>query len=284
MSALHKVATEEVLDVQPSASIVAISPDAAKRWLAQNTKNRPLKKTKLPEFIRDMKAGRWQLTGEAIKFDAAGNLLDGQNRLTAIIESGVTVPMFVIRGLPSEAQEVMDSGAPRSAADALALHDYAGSKNLATAANAYAAWTSGFFKHAMWQSSPKFTHSEVVRIIRGNPGLVDASRITAPLRGDLPLGHGAVAAACYRFSQIDPDDTVEFFARVHDLRTQGKGDPINALLKRTADARELRQRIWTSTSLFLLVRSWNAFRKGERLEKFQLGSNARGWVRIPEPR
>jgi hypothetical protein len=206
--ALHKVATEEVLDVRPSASIVNVSPDAAKRWLAQNTKNRPLKKTKLPEFVRDMKAGRWQLTGEAIKFDAAGNLLDGQNRLTAIVESGVTVPMFVIRGLAPEAQEVMDSGTPRSAADALSLHDYTGSKNLATAANAYAAWTSGFFKHAMVQSSPKFTHSEVVRIIGENPGLVDASRMTSPLRGDLPLGHGAIAAACYRFSQIDPDDTV----------------------------------------------------------------------------
>lgn len=46
-----------------------------------------------------MKTGRWVLNGETICFDSNGVLRDGHHRLLAIIESGVTIEVLVVRGV-----------------------------------------------------------------------------------------------------------------------------------------------------------------------------------------
>lgn len=269
---------------KPSASLIYVTPEMAERWLAKNIRNRPLKGQKIEQFARDMAAGRWEITGEAVKFSTEGALLDGQNRLRAVVISQTTVPMFVVRGVAPSAQEVMDSGTPRSAADALGLRQYSNTKSLAAAASCFVGWKTGFYKNAMHQSTVTLTNSEVLEVIEQNPDLVDSTRYANIFRRSLPLPVGALATAHYELSRIAPDDLAEFFARVTDLRTVGKGDPVYALVKRTSEIRERRERIWTSTALFFIFRAWNAARSGEELYKFQLGSPLRGWVAIPEPK
>jgi predicted nucleic acid-binding Zn ribbon protein len=86
-NALHNV-TE--IGQRPAASIVYVTPEMAERWLGHNKVNRNLRNRRVDQFARDMRSGRWQLTGEAIKFGKSGNLIDGQHRLWAVIESGCT--------------------------------------------------------------------------------------------------------------------------------------------------------------------------------------------------
>ena len=71
--------------------------------------------------------------------------------------------------------------------------------------------------------------------------------------------------------------------RIVDLRTFGKGDPIATLVRRVQAMHQDRSRRYPSTSLYLLFRAWNAYRAGEMLQKFQLGSEGR-WASIPEPK
>lgn len=285
-NALHGDGADEVgLDQsKPSASVVYVTPEMAERWLGKNVHNRRLKTAKIQEFARDMAAGRWQITGEAVKFDTRGNLLDGQNRLHAVIASGSTVPMFVVRGLAPDSQEVMDTGSPRSRADALHLRDYPNSHDLAAAINVWYGWTSGFYKSAVHQSNVKLTNSEVLVIAEAHPGLSTAASRSGSIYRSLKLPRGAIATALYTLEQIDADDANEFFGRIVDLKTDGKGDPINTLLKRVGETRDVKTRIWVSTAIYFLFRSWNACRSRERLEKFQLGSPMRGYVSIPEPK
>lgn len=68
-----------------------------------------------------MEAGRWRLNGETVKFSATGHLYDGQHRLNAVVQSGTTVPMVVIRGLGDDVMPTVDAGAKRSYSDALKL-------------------------------------------------------------------------------------------------------------------------------------------------------------------
>jgi hypothetical protein len=42
------------------AELVTITPEMAEQWLGKNTKNRPLKKTKIEQYARDIAAGRWR--------------------------------------------------------------------------------------------------------------------------------------------------------------------------------------------------------------------------------
>jgi hypothetical protein len=93
---------------QPTVEIVEVSPELAESWLSKNPNNRNLRRSVVDGYARDMSAERWALNGETVKFAADGHLFDGQHRLNAIIVSGATVPMVVVRGLsPTSCQPSM---------------------------------------------------------------------------------------------------------------------------------------------------------------------------------
>ena len=92
-----------------------INPKIAADYLKRNTKNyRKLSRPVVNRYADDMKAGRWELNGEAIVFDENGFLKNGQHRLAAIVLSGVTVEMTVIRGVDEEV-EAYDLNSVRTA-------------------------------------------------------------------------------------------------------------------------------------------------------------------------
>lgn len=85
----------------PTGSVILVTPDLANEWLLHNDNN-PRKKISAPHvkaYAADMKSGKWSMNCEPIVFDANGNLKNGQHRLMAVIQSGVSVPMFVIKGI-----------------------------------------------------------------------------------------------------------------------------------------------------------------------------------------
>ena len=57
------------MGLRPYNVVMEIGPDMAARWLDGNTHNRPVKQTLVDRFVRDMQAGRWQLTHQGIAFD-----------------------------------------------------------------------------------------------------------------------------------------------------------------------------------------------------------------------
>ena len=91
---------------------MTITPAMAQEWAGLNTRNRPVRYTKVAQFARDMTAGKWMLNGETIKIASDGTILDGQHRLYACIQAEVPFETVVIRGLPMEAQDTIDTGAP----------------------------------------------------------------------------------------------------------------------------------------------------------------------------
>lgn len=92
------------------ASVQIITPAIARMWLDTTLKNRTLRQSRVKQYAADMKAGRWKLNGESIKFDSTGHLLNGQHRLHAVIEADVTVEMLVVYNVDPSAQTTMDSG------------------------------------------------------------------------------------------------------------------------------------------------------------------------------
>lgn len=228
---------------KPTASIVTVTPDMAEHWLTLNVKNRPKKPKNIERFARDMSNGDWQITGEAIKFDTDGHLSDGQNRLTAVVLSGATVDMFVVRGLAPEAQEVMDSGALRSASDSLTLRGVANAKDVAPVVTNLMAWESDFYNHCMTQSSPTYTKTEIYKYLEDHPDIPEIVQWVKRVQRQLPLPIGSLGGCAYRFSLIDADDATDFYERIHQLHTSGKGDPIYTLIKRASDDRTIKRRL-----------------------------------------
>lgn len=93
---------------------VLITKDVAEEYLRKNTGNfRTLNASRVRRYQMDMESGRWGFSGDPIRFDTNGILIDGQHRLHAIVKSNVSVMMVVITGLEPESAMTIDKGQPR---------------------------------------------------------------------------------------------------------------------------------------------------------------------------
>lgn len=118
---IHKAV--DVLDIgnlgeQANARKIAVTPDIAAEWLANQAPNRPLSQCHFNKMIADLEAGTWYYNGETIKFNKLGQLFDGQHRLEAIVRSGVTTFMMVAYDLDDT---LVDYNRTRSASDILTI-------------------------------------------------------------------------------------------------------------------------------------------------------------------
>jgi hypothetical protein len=96
-----------------------VTPEMAMKWLEGEAHNRALRSSVVERYARDMKAGKWQLTHEAIAFDFNKVLIDGQHRLWAVIESKVPIRFMVARDVRPETRAVINSGLARTDVDHL---------------------------------------------------------------------------------------------------------------------------------------------------------------------
>lgn len=99
--------------------VVDVTPAMAQEWLEGNTLNRPMKPLLLTDITNAMLNGKFPLIHQSVALTADGRVLDGQHRLTGVVQSGKTVPMNVTFNADPATFDVIDAGAKRSVADAV---------------------------------------------------------------------------------------------------------------------------------------------------------------------
>lgn len=127
-----------------TASVETITPAMAAILLQTVGLNRKIRRGTVVRYIKDMKAGKWILNGETIIISSDGILLNGYHRCTAVLESGVSIEVVVVRGVDKDAYKSMDSGTNRTPADTLKAYgvtSYASEK--ANAVSSYLALING---------------------------------------------------------------------------------------------------------------------------------------------
>lgn len=243
-------------------NVETVTPARAEQFLAKNVNNRPIRPRMVAAYARDLLSGRWQETGDAIKFAEDGTLLDGQHRLTAVVRTGVPVRLLIVRGLPRESQRVMDTGLKRQAADQVHIEGAAHGSVVASVARVALTIAHG----SDMAGARAITNAEVMEWIDNNPDVHPAAAAANTLKGrasDFPPS--VIAYTWMIFSRISPGECVEFWQSVADNATDGRGDPRNALIGRFAAKRRQRERISTTTMVGMVIRSWNAWRGGEHV-------------------
>lgn len=95
-------------DMRVNAELV--TPEMATRWLQGMAPNRKLKRSQVDELKASMLGGQWVQNGDTIKFGKDGRLIDGQARLTALVEAEMTLPLFCAFNVANVA---IDSFLPR---------------------------------------------------------------------------------------------------------------------------------------------------------------------------
>lgn len=266
-------------DSEPKVSVVSVTPEMAQRWLKRNDNNRNLRALTVTQYARDMVNGRWQVTGESIKFNAAGVLLDGQHRLAAIVKAGVTIQLVVMRGIPDAAKRVMDTGRARTASDALTMKGERHSVILAAAARI----AIGMEAEDPDPGKYAVTHAEVGDFVENNPGLRYASEFASQVARRTDCPPAVVAYTFWRFAQTaDVYTAANFWTAAADKVGLAAGDPVIALTNRFAEARRNRETLPKRVLLSLIYRAWNARREHKTMRFIRVNSPAGGLVPIPE--
>jgi len=251
-----------------TTEVVTVDPDAATELLELNSHNRPLKPTVVERFARDMREGRWLLTGDALKISRTNVLLDGQHRLAAIVKSGVPVQMLVVRGIDDEAQIAMDTGIKRSHADALTLRGETQTAALASTARLSMLYLEGrLFSESRY---PYVSAGELVEFIEKNPDVRDAARFgqTFSRRSDLPPSVGGTAYLL--FTRIDVDAGEDFFERLAARVDLPPGSPVLALDSRLRQIRRSKTHVEQRHVLRLVLKAWNYERDGKLAKSLYL--------------
>jgi hypothetical protein len=99
----------------------------AEKYLAKNIKNRPLRESHVNDLVQAILRGNWKPGSDCIVFDRAGNMLNGQHRLTAVIQAnqikpGISIECMVRRNASSEEAFALDQGYVRKASDIINMH------------------------------------------------------------------------------------------------------------------------------------------------------------------
>jgi len=115
------------------AKIEKVSPSLARKWLdkSESINQRGVRKARVEKLTHAILSGQWQVTHQGIALSPDGEVLDGQHRLLAIIASGETVEVMVMRDVPGEVFHSIDTGASRSPADSLKIAGYSDTNVLA---------------------------------------------------------------------------------------------------------------------------------------------------------
>lgn len=225
--------------------ILDVTPEIAERWLnATNNHNRPLRNRVVAKFAQAMKMGEWKLTAEPIAFshpfiDSEGKqrgetLLNGQHRLWAIMDSGVTCPMTVWWGCEPDEFEVIDQGAMRTFGDVLAttrseLRDHPMVAGICTA---FAIFGLGFVNR---QDAPhiQLRHSHLKDMLRSlEPEIVAVVGYKKRLTKFAPR---PVMSALLLSQIVNPAMTELIVSQLKDAAGFAERDPIRALHMRIVE-------------------------------------------------
>lgn len=109
------------------AEFMDVTPSLAQEWLNTSngnprwTNGKLVNKEAVRRIKHDIEAGNWHTAGDPIQFREDGTLFNGHHRLTAVVESGITVNMLVVFDVPVEAEIHVDDNQRRSLPQRLSM-------------------------------------------------------------------------------------------------------------------------------------------------------------------
>jgi hypothetical protein len=259
----------------PTAGIMRITPDIAAAMLESNTLNRSLRRYHVDALAADMAAGRWHVSPDAIAFDTAGRLVNGQHRLSAIVKSGQAVDMLVMRNVAPGSYVVTDDGLKRTLGDQLRHLGHVNVNALAAVVALVSNWeVNGYPTQGGTSLDRAITKQMLIDRFLADPDGFSAATATGCRIGhNVGLSNSWWGTAMYVWTNVDSEDAA-CWAEMLVSSTGPDGAPLAsqhpAVVLRDAIYRDIVQNRATlkhnrTMAIAYMVKAWNAFRAGEQI-------------------
>ncbi len=262
-----------------SVSYELVSPQTADNWLKLNTRNRMLDERLVKSLVKKMKKNHWMFNGDTIrfseKFKQEGGvnqevLMDGQNRLNSIVQSGIPQYCLVVRGLNAEAFATMDDGRKRSASDILSIAKISEPRKKAGIAKTAILLQGGYYGSTKGGGDRSVTpgNLEILDFVRENDEKLDDAILHAnDVKTHFPyLNFKILSSMFHVFSKHGKQEARDFYSELSagkKAKTAVVRLFCSELIKN--DARE--HKLPYNTILAYFIKTWNAYKEGDKLEK-----------------
>lgn len=270
-----------------------VDAEDAAAFLKNNDGNREMSRTTILQYAKDMIAGRWSLTAEAIQVMSSMRLLNGQHRMAAVIEAdktkpGIKIPFLIAFDVPEDSFTKIDQGRKRTGGAMLALQGFKNASNVSSAVRLFLLYSRYNNEHH-WNNHNIPTQSEVMEYIDSNIDLVRESNFEGyskflPARLPIRASNMMALKMIVDLHSAHADKFEEFTTGVALGANLTPGDPRLVLRERSADRIKLTQ--WgyngNQSELGVLLKAWNAFVEGRSVTSRYL-SFTRNELPLPKP-
>jgi hypothetical protein len=269
--------------------IVWVTPAMAQAWLVHNTRNRNKKPRAISAYARDMANGDWEYNGETLKFSKTGVLLDGQNRLYAIIQSGATVEILVVTGLRDKAQETMDANTRRYFYDTLDIRQEIRTKEVAALCRKVnllylAGLKAALVGDAGENKGGQPTTAELSAVLEANPAIRQYAEPSKRIGRIVHLPGSVVGLMMFVLDQVDAEDADYFFRTLETGEMLSAGHPIHTLRQALQNAKFSNRKEDTAKAGAYIIKAWNKYRAGESLQSLSFRPGGANPEPFPLPR
>lgn len=271
---------------QYSHKIEDINRDKAVKYLEKNEHNRYLNSRTVDRYAQQMTRGEWQVNGEPIMFSEAGNLLNGQHRLSAIVAADKTIAIPVFRGVEESAIKTIDTGKPRSLADHLKIHGYRADTGMgltviaATIRIVFDFDEQGFYS----QRKVKITPTDAIKFLGDNKDLFDSAKFLYDHRTKSPVPVSVLVALHYLFRKINFEKADVFMEKFFSGENLNKSSPILTLRHKLDFSTQGRHQGYVQRRMCvaLIIQAFEAFLHDDLLVEGSLVYKPESDVILPE--
>lgn len=251
------------------ASVEYITPEKAAEMLLENPNNRKLEPGRVTRFADQMMRGAWLQNGASIVMNGS-TLLDGQHRLSALIEANVTLPMVVVREVPSASFSTIDTGKSRSFSDYLTIAKRPHAATLAAAVRQYLVLSAGLTPASAYSGTPAaLTFDELYDAMQSTPQIAKSVEFVMSIPAKLPLRPAMLAALHARFTEFESGLADRYIMSIGAGTNLPDGSVEAAVYRRIINRDRGQVRVLKSNEkVYVVIRGWNALRAGETFGEF----------------
>jgi hypothetical protein len=251
----------------PHVGIYTLTPVLASLLLERNPLNRRMNRRNFNQLLSDIENKRYVFNGQPIIVSDTGIVNDGQHRCLACVESGESIPVIIVFGPKESSRFTVDTGKSKNTQDFLHMK---GRKY-----NSAAAAVLGYY--LMWKrngdlamgSDVRPTIAEKLELEENMSGLYESIEVCMGAPCKVARSVSVLAFCHYLFKKAAGVEAADYF--VTKLGTGDnlkRGDPILYLRNKLTSLGEKKTSLLRANErAHLIIRAWNAYRRGEAIEK-----------------
>lgn len=260
----------------PTYETVTVTPEVAQAWLSKSIITGRLDKRLVSAYATEMRAHKWKLNGEPIIFSERGELLAGRHRLWACLEAETPFPTLVVRGVPSQAFDTIDTLRRRTMGDVLTIRQMPAGRQLSAALNLI--WRC--YRGDLEREKLRVPIQEALHLLNVYPELqLDAgpnSSIDAARSVMKVIPHGMGIGFHFLFSRVSREQADELYQQIVDADETGEPNgPGGTLYVALSAMQENGGRRDPQRMRAYIIKAWNALHNGTQLNQLKFASNER---------